>query len=316
MYREGATHDVTPVFGTDRDVLAPRQLYQLGAAPGVSCRLLPPASDTLSCAHYHWVLDVELKRVELPVIPDNAFDLVLCPGLGDFAALYPPVERPFTIALDGPVRYVGSCLRLERLERLCGLDAEALRTLPPGVETVRALALGSLVARLRGTREPSAISGLLDAWLRVRAREPARAGTDANARTLDPSVFVRFLDTLEPERVADIARRAGVSERQLRRETRRLFGLAPKRIQRVARLQRAIDELVEGTPSVADYHDDAHRIRELRALTGWTPGEIRRMAERYNTVSRPASSLPLRKAPSTESGDDRTDGDVSGPRDR
>jgi len=35
-----------------------------------------------------------------------------------------------------------------------------------------------------------------------------------------------------------------------------------------------------------DYHDDAHRIRELRALTGWTPGEIRRMAENYDTARR------------------------------
>ena len=82
--------------------------------------------------------------------------------------------------------------------------------------------------------------------------------------------------------MAALAHRAGVSERQFRRETRRLFGLSPKKIQRIVRLQRAIGELIDGRLSTTDYHDDSHRIRELRALTGWTPGEIRHLAETYN----------------------------------
>jgi len=277
------------MFGTDRDVYVPRQLYQLGGTPGVECHLLPPAAGLGSTVHYHWVLDISAERVELPVIPDHAFDLVLCPAPEDFAALYFPVERAFTIALEGPISYVGSCLRLEQLGELLGLDAAELRALSPGTETIEALELAPLIGQLGESGEHALIGRCLDEFVRSRERR-ARQRRDKDgggaANGIYPSLFERFLDALEPGRVAELARQVGVSERQLRRETHRLFGLAPKKIQRIVRLQRAIAELVDDAPPVADYHDDSHRTRELRALTGWTPGEIRRLAEKYNTRSR------------------------------
>ena len=273
------------MFGTDRDVYVPRQLYQLGGTPGVECHLLPPAAGLGSTVHYHWVLDISAERVELPVIPDNALDLVLCPAPEDFAALYFPVERAFTITLEGPISYVGTCLRLGRLGDLFTLGADELRALSPGNDTIEALELGPLIGRLGQSEDHALIGRCLDEFVRSRGRRAReRRGEGGGAASgIDPSLFERFLDALEPGRVAELARQVGVSERQLRRETHRLFGLAPKKIQRIVRLQRAIAELVDDAPPIADYHDDSHRIRELRALTGWTPGEIRRLAEKYNT---------------------------------
>lgn len=272
------------MFGAADNAHVPRQLYQIGGAPGATCRTLAPAADLAASVHYHWTLDIVADRVALPVIPDNAVDLVLCPGTGGFAALYFPVDEAFTIPLEGPIRYIGTCLRLERLGSVLGREPDALRRLAPGSDTVLALALEPLLERLRDGAEPAAVARHLDDFLRTSSREAS--GSDDDGREDAASPLERFLDTLESGRVAETARHLGVSERQLRRETHRLFGLAPKKIQRVVRLQRAIAELIDGAPPTADYHDDSHRIRELRALTGWTPGEIRRLAETYNTDRR------------------------------
>ena len=66
--------------------------------------------------------------------------------------------------------------------------------------------------------------------------------------------------------------------------TRDLLGLGPKRVQRVLRLQAALAELLTSDEATEQdlYFDDSHRIRELKRLTGFTPGQIRRMAETYN----------------------------------
>lgn len=272
------------MFSTDRGLYTPRQLYQLGGTPDVTCDLIPPAVDLAASAYYHWVLDVDADSVVLPVIPDGALDLVLCPTLEDFAALYHPVDRAFALTLEGPIRYVGTCLRLERFGALFAREPEALRALAPGAETVDVLALEPLIERLGESADVGQIGLAFDEFLRARVRYGARNTAARTDATL--SLFERFLDAIEPEHVADIARSVGISERQLRRETHRLFGLAPKKIQRIVRSQRAIGELVGDAPSGIDYHDDSHRIRELRALTGCTPGEIRRLAGKYNTRRR------------------------------
>ena len=227
---------------------------------------------------------------------------MLRPGFDGFAALYCPVREAFTIALEGPVRYAGSCLRLERVGHLLGHDLATLRELVPGAETASALALEPSGDLLITEATAPELGRALDALLRgrLRARAEALRERDVAAPDADevaPPLFTRFLDDLEPERIADMARGVGLSERQFRRETWRLFGLAPKAIQRVVRLQRALGELAEGAPPRADFHDDAHRVRELRALTGRTPGEIRRLAEKYNTDRSRRPRLRVRRPP-------------------
>ena len=284
------------MFGTDHDDFVPRQPYQLGL-PGIDCVLLRPADALAGSIHYYWSLTVTGARVRLPVIPDNALDLVLCPTAPGYAELYLPAERRVEIALDGPVRYVGVCLNPDRASSVLGQPIERLRCLAPGTETREALGLGRLIERLgeRGADEADALSARLDECFAPRVSRSVDAALRGGEH--ERALLGHFLGTDEPARIGEVARRAGLSERQLRRETRRLLGLGPKKIQRVVRLQRALAELIDGSPQRAGYHDDAHRIRELRALSGWTPGQIRRMAERYNTARRRAGNLPSRKPP-------------------
>jgi AraC-like DNA-binding protein len=81
-------------------------------------------------------------------------------------------------------------------------------------------------------------------------------------------------------RVDAVARELGVSRRYLQQGFRRQIGLPPAAVARIARLQRAIHRLSQGSallPAAVDsgYADQPHLNRSMRAMTGLTPGELR-----------------------------------------
>ncbi len=84
--------------------------------------------------------------------------------------------------------------------------------------------------------------------------------------------------------VAVMAHRLGMSARQLHRRCLPIFGYGPRRLSRVLRFRRALDDALRGTPLAhaafeAGYVDQSHLNREVRALAGTTPtvvlGELR-----------------------------------------
>ncbi|TDQ52945.1 helix-turn-helix domain-containing protein [Actinorugispora endophytica] len=80
-------------------------------------------------------------------------------------------------------------------------------------------------------------------------------------------------------RVRDAAREIGLSERQLRRRCLTAFGYGPKTLDRVLRMNRALDLVRAGTAlaeaaAVAGYADQAHLTREVRSLAGVPPGSL------------------------------------------
>jgi len=113
-------------------------------------------------------------------------------------------------------------------------------------------------------------------------KAPKRATTNYNNEALHALDFL--LEHIEPVSIQSIAANAGLSERQFRRITSDLFGFSPKKIQRIMRLQTALQALFDTDITLLSdhYYDDSHRIKELKSLTGMTPGEIRQMAEKYN----------------------------------
>lgn len=80
--------------------------------------------------------------------------------------------------------------------------------------------------------------------------------------------------------VAGMSRRVGWSPRQLEREFRRGVGLSPKALARTLRFQNALrlagrgpSRSWAGIAAECGYADQAHLIREFRALSGATPSE-------------------------------------------
>ncbi|MFI8851860.1 helix-turn-helix transcriptional regulator [Streptomyces sp. 891-h] len=79
--------------------------------------------------------------------------------------------------------------------------------------------------------------------------------------------------------VAEVARRVGLSERQLHRRCRDAFGYGAKTLARVLRMQRALELAASGGPLAetalrAGYADQAHLARETRALAGVPMSEL------------------------------------------
>jgi AraC-like DNA-binding protein len=120
---------------------------------------------------------------------------------------------------------------------------------------------------------------------RVAVLEDAVRRRLADAPPVDPvAVAVRrglSHRTPGPGVVAELAQRAGLSERHLHRRCLAAFGYGLKTLDRILRLQRFL-ALGRADPAAglarlaadAGYADQAHLGRDCRALAGATPGEL------------------------------------------
>jgi AraC-like DNA-binding protein len=81
-------------------------------------------------------------------------------------------------------------------------------------------------------------------------------------------------------RIAALAEAVGWSRSRLVDRFRREIGVPPKTVARIARFRSTVDRMSVGETSLAriaaeaGYADQSHFNRDVRALTGWTPGEL------------------------------------------
>ena len=98
---------------------------------------------------------------------------------------------------------------------------------------------------------------------------------DRAAATHDPLRAAVVADLSAGLPVGEVARRCGLSPRQLQRRGREWFGYGPKHCSAILRLQRALSLARGGLPtaiaaSAAGYSDQAHLARDTRRLTTTT----------------------------------------------
>jgi AraC-like DNA-binding protein len=156
-----------------------------------------------------------------------------------------------------------------------GLPAAELRDLRVDLADLWGDAARELADRLAGAPSGAAQRRLL---------ETAVAGRLAATRRPDPLVLAAARALGRPgSRVAALAGRLGVGERQLLRRFDADVGYGPKVLDRVLRFQRFLARIRAGTVGrdglarVAGdlgYADQAHLTRECRRLSGLTPGEL------------------------------------------
>lgn len=150
---------------------------------------------------------------------------------------------------------------------LLGVPADELRDLTPDLEDL----WPGGQARLLADRVAGDPVAALESWAVERAA----------SRDVDP-LGPRVLDmAARGTPVAVMADRMGLSARQLHRRCLPVFGYGPRRLARVLRLGRALEEARAGAPLAqvaADccYADQAHLSREVRALAGTTPARLLR----------------------------------------
>lgn len=97
--------------------------------------------------------------------------------------------------------------------------------------------------------------------------------------------LIDIIKTIETEKnitkTLDICRHFSLSSRTLQREFNRYLGISPKWVIRKYRMHQALSELeddVHWQQLVSDlgYFDQAHFIRDFRAMTGVTPGKYQK----------------------------------------
>lgn len=211
-------------------------------------------------------------------MPDGRIDVVF--QLGAFPSRQ--VENPGPAYVVGPmleavrIHYEGPTLTMGA--RFAPGAAAALVAPPPGELIDRAVALQdlwrdvpALVDSLASARDDHERIAVLERALEQRAR------TDLE---LDPAALA-LEQSAGAMRIADLARDAGVSERQLERRFRARVGLTPRMARRIARFLRATRILSRNpdTPwqdlmHACGFYDQPHLIHEFRTFAGVTPAEF------------------------------------------
>ena len=250
----------------------PTQLYHLGTG-SIRCQLKPPCPALEASIYYYWWLDIDCESTDLEVVPDAAADLVLCPDIENFAVVYLPTIEKFSIALNGPIRYAGVCFNVASLAQTLGVGVKVLSSYASNLSLINELGLNSLVKQIQVANGIDEASECFDVFFSQRL----------NSLSVDHDLMRRVVDCLEGESVKNIACQCGMSERQFRRVTSELSGLSPKQILRVARLQSSLHSMLNLMPQCDNFYDDSHRIKELKRLTGLTPRQFQKLAEKYNS---------------------------------
>ncbi|MCM3885372.1 helix-turn-helix transcriptional regulator [Frankia sp. R82] len=204
------------------------------------------------------------------VLPDASIDIIWS---SDGRLIVAGPDTTATIARWAPgVQHVGVRFDPGHGPAYLGTDAELLRD---GRVDLAEL-WGDGPARRFADRLAAAPP---EAAARAGVMTAALAGREPDPRLSDPLAPAIVAGTREHRPVGDLARSIGLSERQLLRRSRRVFGYGPKTLARVLRLQDALRTARLGhglaqVAAMAGYADQAHLAREVRALAGVTATEL------------------------------------------
>jgi AraC-like DNA-binding protein len=207
------------------------------------------------------------------VLPDGAMDVVFAQGDAG-ATIIGPMTRALVTGEPVGEWVVGVRFRPGAASAILGVSARALVDDAVDAALVWGASARTLGARLTAARDAAAARATLEADLVRRL---------VSAAAPDPRILLatRTLWAARGELpVPAVAAGVGLGERQLERLFEERVGYGPKAFARVARLQRAAEGIacVRGTTvgwasfaRACGYADQAHLIREFRALTGVTP---------------------------------------------
>ncbi len=209
-----------------------------------------------------WQRVVQPGQGRTRILPDGCVD-VIWDGRRLFVA--GPDSTARWHSEEPGARYLGLRCSGGRGPALLGIPADEVRDRSPDLSDI------GTIGQVRTLTERTATDPAqsLEAWLVDRA---------ASWR-LDPA-GPQIAEWAEAgASAAQMARRLGLSTRQLHRRCLSAFGYGPRHLTRVLRLGRALQSAGE-CPSLArlaaasGYADQAHLCREVRDLVGTTPARI------------------------------------------
>ena len=234
----------------------------------------PASEDLATWVERHWVVRWDLRGREphlQETLPHPCVNLVIQPGL---SRVYGVGTERFEVLLEGRGQVVGTKFRPGGFHPFAGFPIAEL--------TDASISLGeafgpegeALEAAVLASADALEQIALVEAFLRARRPAPD-PNVDAVARVTrlllaDPSV----------QRVEDISARLGIPARTLQRLFRRYVGVSPKWVLQRYRLHEAAERIADGHDGDwarlaidLGYFDQAHFIKDFKALVGRSPAE-------------------------------------------
>jgi AraC-like DNA-binding protein len=229
-----------------------------------------PSSDIATWVERHWMVEWDLSGpFTQELLNHPTVNLAVEPG---FAGVYGIRTARDRKTIDGAGRVVGVKFRPGAFQPFFGRSVHQLtnRVLP--IAAVFGRAGDALADAVRAEpREPFAV---MEAFLRERAPAP-----DPNLDVL-ARIVRTMLDDPAVVRVDELAARHAMSPRTLQRLFRRYVGVSPKWVLQRYRLHEAAERIAEGrdgdwaaTALELGYFDQAHFIRDFKALVGASPAQ-------------------------------------------
>lgn len=216
-----------------------------------------------------WVSATEAGAGPRRILPDGCIDLLVDTTRGEHAVVVGTMTRAVVFAPSTPVRIV------------------AVRFRPGGAVPFLKTSARGLTDRMVDCADvgirwltPAPLAGFANPLMAVDALQRQLLARLRASTRLDVVVAhaVSSLFGPMPPSIAALGRETGWSRQHLARVFRAHVGIGPKRLARVARLQRAVDDLQRGGGAgLADaavrlgYFDQAHMARDFRELGGITP---------------------------------------------
>jgi AraC-like DNA-binding protein len=230
----------------------------------------PPPPDLATWVERHWMVEWDLREPYTQELLNHpTINVAVEPR---FAGVYGIRTERDRKTIDGAGRVVGIKFRPGAFQPFYGRSVHLLtnRVLPIGA--VFGPDGDELAAAVRAERD--APFAVMEAFLRARlpAPDPALDVLADIVRTMleDPAVV----------RVDELAARHAMSPRTLQRLFRRYVGVSPKWVLQRYRLHEAAERIAEGrdgdwaaTALELGYFDQAHFIRDFKALIGASPAQ-------------------------------------------
>jgi AraC-like DNA-binding protein len=212
------------------------------------------------------------------VLPDGCVDVIVDLSGSGRAFVVGPMTKPLVVERADDHDFVAVRLRPGAAPAFFAAALEEWRDLQ--VELADAWREGGRLVELVGDAADPVARRI--AFARELARRLASAPERASAATRAVAL-ARAVRESEPETsVAALAAALGFTRQHLARLLKESAGLAPKTLQRIVRMQRALDllqrEPARGLARIAldaGYADQSHFTSEVKALTGRTPNQWR-----------------------------------------
>jgi AraC-like DNA-binding protein len=253
--------------------------------PGVANGRVSPSSDVDPWVEHYWWVRWDVAEPQVAEVLSYPSLHVTFEGVD--ARIVGVVRKKFTRRLTGRGEVFALKFRAGMFRPWFGAPVVRLTDQSPPLGGQLGAPPSLLLREIFAENDEIARAKVLEAHLRARLPPP-----DAEAE-LARDLVERVRSERELKSVAGLARASGLGARALQRLFREYVGVGPKWVVRRFRLQEAAELLATTEQSVGavaaalDYFDQAHFVRDFKAVVGETPSAYVRRA-RATSESRTA----------------------------